>query len=437
MKRFSLILDACLRISVAGIFWIVVRVFHVVKIRGLENDTGAQPAYFAMQHKRDGDPIVELASVVGHRGWRALARDVRFAMRSDVFYPGFLSRVVHRPRWLSSVLGLIPLKTILLHIGIRPLENIHLRPAEVWIRDGLRILGDVRVGDALSLPFIQQVAATSGEAWQKIQSYPLSRLLAWRYREALQVLCSADMFIEPARRMVKQEVVRKFKEQLADLVRWLERGKSLWGSPEGLLSPDGTILPVSAAMHRLIQASPAETCIIPISIIYDFMTTRRSRIFVALTAPIERAALLAPRELEARLRNAWLWHACFTCTQLASGFIVQTIKAGQRTFTLDEMTRAIVQQAALLFEAGRWVDRQLLSTRTARRRAASFLKYALREKLVRRIGRSTWIAVPSSLSIQVRPGEAGYERYPLAYAWNELQEMLAITESDLTIASRA
>jgi hypothetical protein len=135
---------------------------------------------------------------------------------------------------------------------------------------------------------------------------------------------------------------------------------------------------------------------------------------------------LPPKELDSRLVTAWLQSARFTCTQLASGFLVQASRAGVSSFTLDDLADNVHHVAVTLFEAGRHVDQQLLQLRDARKRAAGFLKFAARHGLVRRAGRHTWTPTVTEISLNVRPKEVAFEQAPLMYAWNELQEMLSI-----------
>jgi 1-acyl-sn-glycerol-3-phosphate acyltransferase len=432
VKLFTLTLAALSRLALAGIFWVAVRVFHVVEIHGLEYATTRQPTCFAMAHKRDIDPLVELSPVLTRRGWSALLRNTRFAMRGDAFSIGFLARIVRHPRWLSRCLRPLSLSTILHHLGLLPLENLHLRPAEEWIRDCLHMKGDLRIGDVLTPAFVQKITGKDVSGLQKMQTRPLSHLLAWRYQEALQGFWGVDIFLEPVRRLLKQELLKRFKQELCHLSAWMAQGGTLWMAPEGLLSPTGAHLPITAALFRLLQISPSDTCIVPICIVYDFMTTWRSRIFVNLSPPILNASLLPVRELEAQLRRSWLLNTCFTCTQLASGFLMEVSRAEKPAFTLAELAGYIRQQATCLAKAGRQVDRRLLRSRSARKLAARFLKYARRQDVVRRIGRHTWMPIINSLVIQVPPGEVGYRQAPLVYAWNELQEMLSVSAPAFT-----
>lgn len=431
LKYLKSFISAICRILLASAFWIAVNVFHRVEVHGLQNDNGMRPAYFAMCHRRDLDPMVEIPIVLGHRGWRALAGDVHFAMRSDAFSPGFLARIVLRPRWFARVVRVIPLKAILRGLGVFPLENVHMRPAEVWIRDALAIAGDVEIEDALTPAFLQQVVKYPVEYSQKAKGQLLSRLFSWRYQQSLQAWQSVDIFREPLRSQMKRFVMVETRQELANIARYIHDGGSLWGAPEGGISPDGHIGTVTASAHRFVRDCPSTLCIVPVCISYDFMTTRRSGIFVNVAPIIEHAPSLTQQALDEQLRNAWRRHMYFTCTQLASGFLVQASRTGMLEFTLDDITRSVEQQASMLAQAGRLVDTQLLHPRTARKLVIGYIQYAQRQGLIRRNGRTSWIPTIGSLTIEVRPGEYGYRQNPLAYAWNELQALLSVATSSV------
>ena len=125
-------------------------------------------------------------------------------------------------------------------------------------------------------------------------------------------------------------------------------------------------------LDRLLNGSPADTCVVPISISYDFMTTGRLRIFVNLAPPIEQAPSLHAKELELQLRRGWLQSAYFTCTQLASGFLVKRGRTGSAPFTLDDLVLDVHQQAVMLAMGGRYVDNDLLSLRSTQKLTRRF-----------------------------------------------------------------
>jgi hypothetical protein len=441
LKYLKLCMSACSRVVLAGIFWVAVKVLHGVEVHGLQNDQGVRPAYFAMCHRRDPDPMVEIPVVLGHRGWRALAGDVRFAMRSDAFSRGFLARIVMQPRWFARFVRVIPLEAILRGLGVFPLENVSIRPAEVWIRDAIAIVGDIDVEDALTPAFLRQVVERNDEGNGQVdgvvpaqmKGQHLSHLLSWRYQQLLQDWQSVDIFLEPLRGQMKRFVLAKMQQELANIATYVQRGGSLWGAPEGRLSPDGNV--GTAAAHRFVRNCPPTLCVVPISISYDFMTKRRARIFVDVAPIIEHAPLLGQSALDQQLRRAWLSHMRFTCTLLATRFLVQASRTGSLVFTLDDVTRSVVQQATLLAEAGRLVDTRLLRSRMARKLVNGYLRDAERRGTIRKMGRNSWIPTIGSLTIEVRPSEYGYRKNPLAYAWHELQELLSVTTSSAGPAS--
>lgn len=438
LKYLKSALSAISRLVLASAFWIAVNVFHRVEVRGLQNDKGMHPTYFAMCHRRDLDPMVEIPVVLRHRGWRALIGDVRFAMRSDAFSQGFLARIVPRPRWFARVVRLIPLAAILRGLGVLPLENVHMRPAEVWIRDALAVAGDVEIEDALTSTFLRQVVKYGSEHGRQngqAKRQCLSYLLSWRYQQSLQAWQSVDIFREPLRGQMKHFVMAEMRQELKTIARYIHDGGSVWGAPEGGISADGHIGTVVASAHRFVHDCPPSLCIVPISISYDFMTTRRAGIFVHVAPTIEHAPLLTQQVLDEQLRNAWRQHMYFTCTQLASGFVVQASRTGVLEFTMDDITRSVEQQARMLAQAGRLVDDHLLHSRSARKLVIGYTRYAKQQGLIRSNGRTSWIPTMGSLTVEVRPGEYGYMQNPLGYAWNELQELLSVPTLSASPAS--
>jgi hypothetical protein len=425
LKHLESMLLAICRASIAGAFWVASRVFHKVEVHGVEYDAGASRTYYGMSHKRDLDPIVIVPTVVFHRGWRGLAGDVHFALRSDGFSQGYLARLTMNPRVFARLIRPLNIGLALRYLGAHPIHDLY-RPAEEWIRDVLSSGYNGRVGDALAPTFIEELATVTGKPYEEVESYQLSHLLDWRFQYALQHFYRPEILVGSVRRPLEQRIVSKIKEDLSELDALMFHGGSLYGSPEGRLSPDGRLSPINSGLHRLLEAAPADTRIVPIFIIYDFMTVQKLRIFVDLAPAIEHAPELPSRELDARLRGAWLQSSRFTCTQLASGFLMRASHAGLSSFTLDGLADDLYHMALALTEANRHVDQQLLQPRGARKRATEFLKYAARHGLVRRAGHHIWTPTVTETILNVRPKEVGFDQAPLMYACNELQEMLSI-----------
>ena len=221
-------------------------------------------------------------------------------------------------------------------------------------------------------------------------------------------------------------MLARIKDSISELNAWVSSGGSLFGSAEGQLSPNGKVSPINSGLHRILRHNASDVRIVPISIMYDFMTVRRIRIFVDFAPAIEKASQLSTNELDTRLRHTWLRNARITSTQLASGFLVEANHEGLTSFTLDEIMDAMHHQAVKLANAGRNVDQCLLKQNRVRKRAIDFLVYAERHSIIRRVEMHKWEFALNETAIQVRPREVGYDVSPLVYAWNELQDILSV-----------
>ncbi|HLJ80953.1 MAG TPA: hypothetical protein VKT52_05655 [Ktedonobacterales bacterium] len=424
MGRITNALTAGARVVLAGIFGIIVRVFYAVEIHGLEHDARAPHTYYVLSHKRDIDPIILVPPLLRHRGWRALAGGVRFAMRADAFSPGFLARLLG-PTPLAWALRPLALGGIVRGLGALPIESLQ-RPTEEWLRDTLRLDGDGPAGDALSPRALEQLAAASGERASAVAAKPLSALFAWRYLAELRTLRGPDMLAGARRHNARRHVLAAVRAQLGALSAALRTYGSLLGAPEGGLSPDGRVRPIAGGLHRILRDAPADTRVQPVVIVYDFMRTGRPRVFIDLAPPLPDAVTLPGRLLHAELRRTWLAAMRFTCTQLATGYLVWAAETSHGEFTLAEMAVAVRRLALALATAGRHVDAALLSHRAAHRAVARYLAYAQRHGLVRHAKHGRWLAIPRDLTIQPQTqlGQAAYASQPLAYAWNELLDLL-------------
>jgi hypothetical protein len=425
VKRAAFLMSATGRLAIGVLLVAAARVVCHMEIHGLERVHRDPVTYLAISHKRDLDTFGPVFPILRARGWPALIYDVRFAMRGDAFTPHFLARIVKHPRWLSWLLRPVSVGAFLRGIGLYPLNDLRVRPAEEWVREHLQTEGDGVASNALSSEFIQYLSANCNVSTLSMEQQPLSSLLSWRYHTPMQVYWGSEIFIGSARRHAEQRVIARARRELDNVAAWMHEGGSLYSSPEGKLSPDGTISRISGGFHRMLRAAPDGTSVIPVAIIYDFMTARRLRMFVEVTPPIPDVTHLTRAQLDLALQRAWRRGMRFTCTQLASGFLVKTAEAEPTTsFTLNGLVQAIVHQAAALDAQGRLIDNRLLLPRQAQKLAESYLKFAERHRLVQHHDNDSWTILDTQQAIDVRPGDVGYPEAPLTYAWNELQDML-------------
>ncbi|MFI5273420.1 MAG: hypothetical protein ACHQ4H_10360 [Ktedonobacterales bacterium] len=415
------------RLALAVGFAAVTHLLYDIEISGIEHDSGAPRTYYAITHRRDLDSIAPVPLIVAHRGWSGLSGDLRFAMRADSLERGFLARVLPRPRWLSHVLRRLSVGPVLRSVGVFPIESLRISPAERWLRAALANDGDALASQALAPAFVARLAHVAGDDAAALARQRLSWLLRWRYHLALQAYSGPELFAGEAKRRAERRAVAAVKRTLADQAEWLWQGGSLYSAPEGKFSPDGHFSPITGGFHRVLRAAPAETRVVPLAIMYDFMTAGRLRVVVDLAPAITRAPGLPPRELDACLRRAWRDAATLTCTHLASGWLARRASAapGSARFTARELARAVYEQAHALAATGRHVDARLLAPAGVRRRTRAYLTYAARHGYVRAVDGGQWEVLPAPPMPRVALGAAGYRIAPLPYALNELEELLA------------
>lgn len=419
------------RSALAGLFATVPRLTVSIKINGLEHDIRAPRTFYAITHKRDFDAFVPVPLLIAHRGRRALTHDLHFAMRGDGFQVGFLSRVALRPAWFSRSLRPLNVGGILRGVGVHPLDSLHLRPAETWIRDALRVEGETTIGELLAPAALRTLANQTGQSADALAAQSASSLLEWRYFPLLQVEMGPEIFTSAVRRRAELRVLETAKEQLADCVEWLQGGGSLYTSPEGLLSTDGRLSPLRAGLTRVLRAAPTDTRVQPIAILYDYMSVGRLRMWIDLAPAIEDGKTLTHQELGQRLRTAWMSVARFTCTQLASGLLAYRAEQEQRVVTISALEAGLLAWARELSAAGRHVDPALLTEEGAHRRLASYLTYGELHGVIRHYGNSVVLAPGQPGEIDVAPGDVGYRYQPLRYAANEVREMAGVAPARL------
>ncbi|MGH2479256.1 MAG: hypothetical protein ACRDHW_06345 [Ktedonobacteraceae bacterium] len=426
MKKLQTLLLFICRTIIGCIFWLSIRVGASLTISGVTYDRGLPRTYLGMTHKRDTDPFLLLPTIGFHRGWRALAGDFHFALRADGFTRGFLARMIARPAWFARLLRPLSVGPALRWLGTYPIEGL-IRPAEEWVREVLQTAGDMPAETILAPAFLRDFAQATALSLVEVNQLALSHLLAWRYQHALRDFYGPEILRGPRRRQIERQVIERIHTHQADISGCLWQDGTFLGSPEGQLSPDGRVSPMYAGFRRLIRAVPPDLRVVPISLIYDFMTSGRLRIFVDFAPTLEYAGKLPLTELDAHLRHAWLLHAHFTCTQLASGFLMARQQAHVPEFTLNDFTHAVYQQACELAAAGRHVDPLLLQPATVTRRTRQYLTYAERHGLVQRHTAQHWQLTLHERTMQVGPREVAYEKEPLLYAYNELQDLLSVS----------
>lgn len=413
-----------IRLVLVICFWIVAHLLNVVRIDGKANIAQREPTYYALQHKRDDDPFFVLPALLLRRGSLSLARSIHFGLRADAFARGFLARLVESPRWFAFLLFGLNVGPILAALGAHPLFAIQQSPHETWLRLARARDGDRPVAETLDPALIDRLAEASHIPASQLATLSIQDLLQWHFQRYLQAYGNADLFAEPYRHAIAHHSVELLRDQLADLADLLRHGAALLGAPEGELTPDGRIGQVSSAFTRILHLGPPRLTVVPISTTYDTMTARRMKVFITIGAPLHFEPREDRQRVERALRQAWLAGMTFTSSHLGCIMLKYYAAVGHCVFSTEQFVRDVRDLANHLAAQGYRVDDQLRSAILGNERQLAFLRFVRRRGYVRLYKPEYWAVLAHDETIHVEPGQVGYRTFPLAYTWNEVEEMI-------------
>jgi hypothetical protein len=415
--------SAVLRFAVMGLFGIVARSSMDIAVIGDLPKQRLPRTYYAMMHRRHEDPILFLPTLMRRLGRRALAGDVQFGLRSDAFGPGFLARMASGPAILSRALQPLAIGDILRLLGAHPLSDM-VRPLDVTLLLAMEIAGDPRVEAVCTGPFAVELARRMKLTVEQVMRLPLSAVERWARSRAADWSTGPEIFVDPLRRQMERELVVRVRRDAMELASWLQQGGSIFSAPEGGLSPLGYPLPVSGGFHRLMTLSPADTTIVPIALIYDWMTTRRLRLLVGIAPAIASAPALARHELATALRSAWLSVAPIGCSQLASDILLRA-RESVTGLTWSEIEEILGEAAAALATVRQAVDPILLRPSSLARRLRSYRDFLLQRRMLRSDRHGCWMLASLGQPFLPAADQTAYDRDPVRYAQRELHAIFA------------
>ncbi len=227
-------------------------------------------------HQHDMGGMVIPARLFLARPWQG---PVHAAASPRVLEPGFLAS--RGPRWLGRVFGGLRLDGVLRALGVLPIENMPLmRPVvswayAVWARHGDLPAARVLTPEALALagaPAPRRLRDV-WDGWRWPQEGPLVSVRALR---------------EPYRSEARGGLRGRVQAQLADLAAALDRGGTLYMTPEGRMTASGTMGRLRAALDAV---GPHARGVWLAATSYDPWAGRRLRMLTRLLPPADPARL--------------------------------------------------------------------------------------------------------------------------------------------------
>ncbi len=417
---------------VQNLLLVVIKLSMRVQVFGGDHYAPPAPATLLLSsHKRDWDPLICATHLYYQRGWwRPDGRRMAFVGREDMLSRGFLAEIValwHWPRWASWLLDHVNLAPIIGPLRAYPIA----RPLEYSLRQYLFELraeqGNLPLNEIFSAEFLDHL-----DRWADLlakrarRAHPnhsarcglrINDILTWDYREPLMERLRRRALLPERYQAYKVHQREKIARQVRAAVGALAQGDTLWLAPEGMITQDGAPRRVRESLHDLLALLPAGTRILPVTITYDFMTTRRMRACLSLGAPLQGLEALDRASLGKAVIAAISGLTVVTMTTLGSRFLWERLQQGEPVFTFESAWAAVAQNMLVLAEQGATLERGLRDPRRAQRRLRAFLAYGLRHGLLSRQPDCAYLIHPAPFQ---QPWRADFFWLHPRYAINEL-----------------
>jgi 1-acyl-sn-glycerol-3-phosphate acyltransferase len=267
--------------------------FHV-EVHGLEHFTGSPSTLVVSNHRRDADgPIIGTGLLrwmddmdTGAAPW--------FVAREDLFRRGFLRHyLTDWPSPVRALLGGLSLRPVLQMLHLCPIRRIRERTLGEVLEDIPTVLGDLSLAEVLRPCVLARFRrqTPSGSRLQRV-----SDALQPRYRSLLRQQYGLMKLTRACFRRLRPHEEAVIGRQLNRFVDLLEEGAVMLLEPEGAISVDGSLGRLRLGLHILLNRPRVPVRVLPVGIVYDFMTRERPWVFVHIGREIPDLGGLSRRE---------------------------------------------------------------------------------------------------------------------------------------------
>jgi 1-acyl-sn-glycerol-3-phosphate acyltransferase len=166
----------------------------------------------------------------------------------------------------------------------------------------------------------------------------------------------------------------RIQAQLNHFSSLIDRGRDLYWTPEGGLGQDGHLEPFRAGFYRIVAGSRADVRIVPMAVVYDFMTSGRTRCFVRLGPELAVDRSLGRKAVEQQARLGILRQLTLDAGHLAAAVLRELPPgAGPR---LEDFESSFIAHARRYRRLGVALDPRLTMRWTLPRRLRQLHAYA-------------------------------------------------------------
>jgi 1-acyl-sn-glycerol-3-phosphate acyltransferase len=359
---------------------ISLRAVHRIEVSGLENYTRSPSTMVVMNHRRDTDGPIMAGVLLLRRGLALNGIMPYFVAREDLFRKGFLTEYLETwPNTARKLLWYLDLRPVLAALHVCPMRRIRERTLGEVLEDVLTQFDDQPLTEVLKPSWVQRFEDLAPVSERNVLT--LRNVLKKPYRSLLRQdygLRKLNRRYFDAMKLYDSQII---ESQLQRIVELLERGETVFLTPEGKVSADGHFDRFRAGLHLLVNRPRVPLRVLPMGITYDFMTTGRQSVFLNVGRELTDLQGLSRKEVDATVAKAIVTQLTVTASQLASQ-LLWSFRANGGRFSATELLERVGLEAQRCADAGVRVDPRLLNKRQLAKRIKQYLKYCVRKRML-------------------------------------------------------
>jgi len=304
-------------------------------------------------HRAETD-VPLLAGVLFVQGgmWRGARSRMHFAARDDLFRPGVVAAGIRLPGPLARFVWPLSPGAWLSHVRAHPIR----RPTGLKLEQVVADLpGDTPLDGILGprvIALLDRAAARHGGPAPR----SVNDLRNARYARELWEDVGEDDLVEGRGRAIWRAHIARAAGDVRRIVGMVRDGRPTLLFPEGRVSPDGSISPLSDVLDLVVRRGRPRV-IVPIGIAYDPLTRRRTEVAVGVGAPIEPGGEPMQAVASEALRHA----TPVTCGQVVARFVTDAGPLDRTPTTVGDVGRLLDEAVRAAMGDRRPVVRSLIS----------------------------------------------------------------------------
>ncbi len=407
---------------VAVLLYIGTRALFHIQVQGLHKFNVSPATIIVISHKRDLDEIIIPPTLhISKTLFRPRFR-MWFAARDDLFVRGFLSSHFRLPYFLARFLSTINLSVVMAAFRALPIGCLKYSQVGRLLRDVYEHEGNLALKDVLKAEWIAEFASLMPPSLDSnLNDTSLKDFLCWDYRHVHALKGNLNMLQSDVLKRTRAFQLRKIDGQLRHFSGVLDGGGILFFTPGDNHSPDGRFGPMKGGICRLIRMAQTDVRIVPVNITYDFMTTGRKKVHIAVGAEITNLKRLTKCEIERRLQRAITTLGAVNLGQLGSHCLLKLAQVNRRVITKELLARRILSKAQKLSRLGLSIDNNILSgSQIIGGRLDKFIRYCVKNQWLR-YGKDGKLLINTEAMLDV--SQSNSDAHPIQYCHNELMAL--------------